>query len=378
MARAYPFLWFLVLLAFNSYLHAIQVKTWGAWLWYAIVAAGAAYTHFTALPILSFLGLHALLQWKQLKPQLHKWIAAHLLFLLAFTPFISRLFSMVFNHTSSVISRGQLSLWYLADIFVSWNLGHTFGTTKLTFLLSVLSFGFVTVLGVFSSPLRWNTIKLHLCSGPTLFLVLPRLHWSSPEIFLIGCSLSLSVLAVFAKLISPDNLSFSPRNFSVAALPYYILLARGLQRLRPSVIRYTALVGGVSIMLISIGISINQGAGVDWRWAAQHIQDHEGPNDLVLVLPAGQYLSALETYYEGEATLEQRSVQLVDELNVVDILSLVNDYEQVWLITINDALFDPQDLIGSWLSAHCVFREEEVLIPKHARMRLYEECTLGQ
>lgn len=373
MARAYPLLWFFVLLAINSYLQALRIKTWYAWLLYALAATAAAYTHFTALPILGFLGLHTLLQREErLKYQLKKWVVAHLLMLLAFAPYISRLVDMVFNSSSTVVmSRGSLSFWHLADIFVSWNLGHAFGTTKITFFLSTISFGLVVTIGIFSALVRVSG-KPSLRAG--ILQTMQKLNLQDPEMFLLGCSFSLLLLAVVAKLLSPDRLSFSPRNFSVAALPYYILLAHGTQCLKPPFLQRAMLFGGALIMLVAIGISVDQDAGVNWRWVAQHIEDQEQPNDVVLIIPAGQYLPALETYYAGTSTLVQRSVDLVDDSNVDEWLSVVIDHRRIWLITINDVQFDPQDRIGDWLASRCRREEQKVLIPKHARMRLYVGC----
>ncbi|HOU11908.1 MAG TPA: glycosyltransferase family 39 protein [Anaerolineae bacterium] len=374
MARPYPLLWFLTLWAINTYLWALKDRRWRSWILYAVVASTAAYTHFTALAVLGFLGLHALLHWKQLRPQLPQWILAHGLLVATFAPFLNKLFHLVASDSSVIVSRGALTPWYLADIFVSWNLGHAFGvTTKLSFGLTVISFGVLAVIGMTSAKL-YDHITQWRSHAATTDSSIWSLFWEESTL-LLGCLLSPLVLGVIAKLLSPDTLAFSPRSLSVGALPYYLLLARGIQRLKPSLVRRCVRVGCVLVMLVAVGLSVDKGGGINWRWVAEHIQRQEQPDDVILVIPSGNYLSALETYYTGTATLQQKEYNSLNMENVDDYLAPVLGFERLWLITINDAQFDPQNMIGEWLATRCTLQEQEMLIPKHAQMRLYGQCN---
>ena len=375
MARPYPLLWSCILWAVIMYVTALRTGRWRWWLLYAVAATTAVYSHFTAVPVLIFLGLYPLLYWRRLKAQWPQWIAAHTVLALAFLPLITKALDLAITIQSTIVGRGTLTLWYLADLFVRWNVGYALQTRKLVFVILLATFGLLTGIGLFSLRLSPDSQGASHSRSGRLSLI-GRAHFGSRELLLLGSLIAPVGLGVVAKLMRPDTFSFEARTLSVASLPYYLLLARGVQMLGPTVLRRVVLPGCIAVMLVATAASLGKGGGIDWRHVAATIDRQGRTDDLVLVVPAGQYLSALKTYYSGPASLRDTAADRVNSANVASILSPAVGYDRVWLITINGAQYDPGDLLDGWMTSRCVPREQMELIPRHAWMRLYEHCVV--
>ena len=130
-------------------------------------------------------------------------------------------------------------------------------------------------------------------------------------------------------------------------------------------------------MIWALTVIRGQSAGIDWRRLANHIENNLNSDDVVFVNP-GEYLPAFNMYFDGDAPTEggiSTAGDPINEINIHKKLAAVSGFERVWMVTINDSMFDPQNQIDSWLSLNCVVQEHSVLIQNHALLRLYGDCT---
>ena len=369
MARPYPLVWFLVLTMINLYLAVLRRPTWGRWLAFALAAVAAIYTHLTAVVMLGVLGLYSLYHWKALRPVISKWVVVGLLLIIACLPLASKLLTAP---GSPAVIHEPLYLGQIAELYISWNLDHAVPITALTLVMVALAFGPFTLAGLFArkDPDTFAGDEPTSREHRSLSARMP----GDREWLLLGLLATLPILAIIAKLLSSNQLPFSSRSLSVSSLPYYVLLAYGITRLRPTALRgLLVAVCGVA-MPAALFVARSTDAGIDWRTTAHYIQAYESEGDGVLVTP-GDYLPALAEYYTGGTPLIGGSDAALTVENAPAIIAPLKGYERVWLITINEAQFDPSHLVIDQLEHVCRPAEELELLARHAYMRLYQDCV---
>lgn len=368
MARPYPLLWFLVLTMINLYLAALRRPTWGRCLAFALAAVAAIYTHLTAVVMLGVLGLYSLYHWKALRPVISKWVVVGLLLIVACLPLASKFLTAP---GSPAVTHEPLYLGEIAELYISWNLDHAVPITALTLVIVALAFGPFAVAGLFArKPDTLAGDEPTSRENRSLSARMP----GDREWLLLGLLATLPILAIIAKLLNSNQLPFSSRSLSVSSLPYYVLLAYGITRLRPTALRGLLIaVCGVA-MPAALFVARDTNAGIDWRTTAHYIQAREGEGDGVLVTP-GDYLPALTEYYTGAADLVDGSDLALTADSVSTVLASLMRYKRVWVITVNEAEFDPSKLVSHRLEGACRLSEELELIPRHAYMRLYQDCV---
>jgi hypothetical protein len=143
--------------------------------------------------------------------------------------------------------------------------------------------------------------------------------------------------------------------------------------------------GVVVLLLVALGIhgitaDLDHIVHDDWMAAADFIETHDQPGDLVLLIPDwGQ--DAFRYHYRGQAEIVGAMPGVSQDLNLDGILgSEVEGNPRVWYINYQPEVSDPDELADSWFRAQAITVTE--VFPTGMDIKLYDfapdESTLPE
>jgi 4-amino-4-deoxy-L-arabinose transferase-like glycosyltransferase len=373
MARPYPLAWVLGLLSCVCFLIFSKTGRKRCLLVFVLASLGAIYTHLTALAIIAVLIAFSMLRWKRTNQLAVHWMTTLSLIALGLAPlFFSFLGSGTL--TAQAPKFDSLTPWGMANIFMAWNLGNSVSTNVVNFAGTILVFGLLGANAIIHVGKESAVAPNSNSTRIPLTRLSVGLHVSDVELLPLGLILAPIVLGMLATYVVGFKLN--ARVMSIASLSWYLLLARGILQIKHPILM-RALMGVIGFLLIcSLLVAREMNAGVDWRWVANHIE-LAGKADEAIVVSPSNYGKALTEYYAGHSALvpmqEEPSVTIT-AAKVDLLLSEVVHNTGIWLITINDSVFDQDGLLGTRLMGKCDFLEEIELIPRHARLRHFGQC----
>lgn len=304
------------------------------WAGYVVLTSLSFYTHILAVALLP---AHVLLFVAGGKPFWRRWRPALVVLGCLTLPYL------------------PLARWEIPVLLSSFETGHPFYPLPdmLYILFTLLSFGFrapaLPAIGTVVFVLLAGSILYRTERGLT-----PNLLARRPQIALWICFL-VPVIGVY--LISLGMPIFADRYLIAIAVPFYLLLACGLEALR----QRSYIVWGLCLIAL---LWINgQGAWVqsqtrlkaDFRSAAAHFAKQASPQDLVIVqMPyvhrtfeyyyRQPYRRADGLYTNGGMTADQVAKHMAE---------LTDGEQTIWLLKSEAEMWDRRNLVQQWLDDRC-------------------------
>ncbi len=340
--RMYAMLTLLALLmAYFMARALLDGKRW-AWIAYLVCAIAALYTHYYAFFVLLFLNVVALyLLWRGLIDGnvFWRWVGLQALAGVAFLPWLPTMLNQIRAGGGSWVGRsGAPGLRALGTAATSFTVGpDSQWYTPLLRRVAYAAFGLLCIVGALS-PLRRRQSSTGMAFA-LIYLVVPILT---------------------AWLISQVKPLYSVRYLLPFLPAYYILIAQGLDMLRPAGsgvknVRtvLSALALGGLLLVSSIGVvgSATHQQHADWRGIAAHVVDQSQPGDVVVFAP-GWNVKPFDYYAHG------RIAEISDTpipINSADMRSLVagaaRGRTRLWYIQTMGHYSDPKNDVGTYLDA---------------------------
>jgi hypothetical protein len=129
-----------------------------------------------------------------------------------------------------------------------------------------------------------------------------------------------------------------------------------------------------------LGVALVSGAGIcadfdrtlrdDWVAATRFVEEHEQPDDAVIVIPdwGGE---AFRYHYRGDALVSSLLPGVSPEVDLDSLLTpLVEGRDRVWFVWYQPLVSDPQALADSWFRSRAVTMTE--VFPSGIQVKLYD------
>lgn len=279
------------------------------------------YTHVYSTFLIALQNLYVLFIKLKDRKALKKWLIYQLIIALAFSPWI---YVIVKNRTSEVYQGKQpISLEVLKNSFLEINLGYA--------------------RSIFARDNLLNYIFLFLL---VLFIIgLLPYYKDKKGFFLIFLYILVPFLLLL--LISIEKSFFSARYLSPFIVGYFILLARGIRKLRfyPLVSLILLIILGIDSLAIYNYYNRLDFISRPWRKLVSYIHSNASERDIALITAPQMYRPF--TYYNRDKI----PFNTIDGFgNVpVDIYRATYSYDRVWLILAGEDSSDPGGKIKKWL-----------------------------
>ena len=319
-------------------LDALRDNQLGYWIAYIVITSLSFYTHILAVALLP---VHILLFVVGGRSFWKRWRPALLSFACLTLPYL------------------PLAWWEIPTLLSSFETGHPFYPLEdiLQVLFRVFSFGFrnpglieiavvvfVLLAGTFLYRRNSQTRSVFECYPQTtlwLYLLIP-------------------VFVVF--FISLGMPIFTDRYLIAVAIPFYLLLACGLDALRSR----SHLVFGVCLAAIlfiggqSLWIQAHTTIKADFRSAAAYFEQHASPDDLLIVqMPYVHYNFEYyyrQPYHQADGLYTNRG--MTPEEAAGQMVSLTAGHNTIWLLKSEAEMWDKRDLVQQWLNANKKMADE--------------------
>src|SRR5690606_13038599 len=168
--------------------------------------------------------------------------------------------------------------------------------------------------------------------------------------------LSVSILAMIALAWFADL--YKPRYLAPFVPPLLALLAGVVMLPRRALLRGLLFSGMALISGAAIIADFDRTLRDDWVAAAQFVQDHEQPEDTVIVIPdwGGE---AFRYHYQGDSSVTSLLPGVSPEVGLDSLLTpLVENRDRVWFVWYQPLVSDPQALADAWFRARAVTMTE--------------------
>ncbi len=304
------------------------------WAGYVVLTSLSFYTHILAVALLP---AHVLLFaaggkvfWRRWRPALIAWGCLTLPYL-------------------------PLARWEIPTLLSSFETGHPFYPLPdmLHILFRMLSFGFRT-----PDLIETGVVVFVLLAGSVLYRtehgLTPNLLAGRPQLALWVYFLTPVIVVYFISLGMPI---FADRYLIAIAVPFYLLLACGVEVLR----QRSYIVWGLCLMALlwingqGLWMQSQTTLKADFRSAAAYFAEQASPQELVIVqMPyvhrnfeyyyRQPYRRADGLYTNGGMTEAQAAGQMA---------GLTAGQQTVWLLKSEAEMWDRRDLVQRWLEAHC-------------------------
>ena len=282
------------------------------------------YTHIYSIFYILSQNIFVFLTKFRERETLKRWIICQLIVAICFLPWV---YVIVKNRTPEVYQGKQtLSLTVIKNSFLEVNLGYVRSIFARGNLLDYIFFFFLILLiiGLFP-PYRDKKGFLLTC----LYIFLPFL-------LLIVASLEKSF--------------FSARYLSPFIIGYFILLARGIRRLR-----FYPLVSLILLIIVVIDsyAIYNYYHRLDfisqpWRRLVEYIHSKASDKDIVLITAPQMYRPF--TYYSREK-LPYSTIDAFGNVSV-DVYRATYSYNRVWFVIAGEETSDPTGKVKGWLDGN--------------------------
>jgi hypothetical protein len=246
-----------------------------------------------------------------------------------------------------------LALPYLTPIFNYYRSG-----TKLGAQYSFYAFGSIidipgTLLAVLLAH-RLITSEIVILLLVPLFTLVSALVWWRYRKRIVP------LLVIFwAIIVAMTALAYGPRIYKTFYLapfvPIMLALLTGLVLIIPRrVLRAVVVIAFVVLCVQGTLNDLDHTARDDPFAAAQFVEQHERPSDMVLVAPdwAAEFF---KYHYHGSSKVIGVFQGVTSTVDLDSILPFVTKaYQGVWLVRFQVPAVDPDDLLNKWFSAHAV------------------------
>jgi len=353
-ARQYALFILLALASVYFFLRSLQDNKMAYWAVYALASALLLYTHYFGSLILIFQLFYLLLSWKEYKPYLRNLLfsAAGILFL--YLPWLPSLYRQFFRVDNIGQILGRPGIMDLAETFVgfsSWispdlpsrialrafdiaSLPLNGRGLILSVLLLAALYGIMFVSGLF----RNGQFRLaHALSREKIFLLL----W---------LGIPLLVPIVFS-LLFPAYSVFKSIKYVLPASPaYYLLVSKGFFHFR----KYMALLLSLAVLFSVLPLySYYTNADKEqWKEAADYLSSRRESQEPVFLHAANTLLPF--SYYHPDLAL------VYGVHNTSELIPLLEDRSQFWLVLSMDKFSDPEGKIKSYLDANYALIDQNV------------------
>jgi len=337
-ARMYPFLTFLLLLSIYLLYQWISESKKNSLIYLIIVNIIALYTHIYASFLILAENIFVLIKKVKDFNSFKKWIVSQLIILIIFSPWIYVIFV---NRTPEVYQGKQtLTLDVVRNSFIEINLGYA--------------------RSIFS-----NSLIYYFSYFILIFFLIGLFPPYKDKTGILLISLSFFV-PFFTLIIGSLNKSFfSARYLSPFIFGYFILIGRGMKRVKFYPILTILIVG---IFLID-GLAIyNYNQRLDfisrpWRDAVNYIHSKSSPNDMVIIT-APQMYRPFDYYNRGK--LSRATLDGFGNVSV-DIYRNIYGKDRVWFVMAGEESADPRGKIKEWLDSNLC----RIDIKEYYRLKVY-------
>lgn len=322
-ARMYPMVTFFVLLSILSLLKGIENRKNLILLTVSNILA--LYTHIFSAFVVLAQNLYILLTSFKNKKLLKKWIICQFIILIFISPW---LYVIIQNKTPEVYQGARkVSLSSLAYIFLELNLG----AGRAVFNNKVLVALFFVILFILGILPPWEKRKEFLFLF--LYIFLP--------IFLL---LIFSIKKSF----------FSARYISIFIPGYFIILGRGIKRLKHYSIILLFFLGIISIYILSLGYYYTNLSNLNrpWREAVSYLHQNIDKDEKVFIF-APYMWRPFEYYNRGKVKYETITLYKMDVF-----YNNLNKGEKFWLILANYDVEDPEGKLLKFVNDKFILIDE--------------------
>ena len=325
-ARAFSLVALLTLVNTYFFVKACHQRRVFWWIGFSASLLLSLYLHFYAALLIPFELLFFLLFYRRYGQQLLSYLVATIVPVLFYLPWLASIYQAATGETwRSYFPPVQL-IQSMLHVFIS---GELLGQKDI--LIWVIAFVLIAAAGLL--PIRGRRgLSIEHGEGLAflaLYLLIP-----------IGL---ISLLSIYTPV-------FMPRYIIIAAAPFYLLVARGLDRLwRISIILPII---GLSVILSVFGWSLSIAYGSiikeDYRSAAEYMKEYADESDAIIFV-AGSTKLGFEYYGVAGSTpfgLIENESQIEAEL-----LNQAKTHSRLWLILSHEQFTDPKNLLLPWLSS---------------------------
>ncbi len=320
--EARPYAQLLFLLPCCAYLFMVALRTGRAGHWWAFVCALTLiiYTHYYGFFAIAAFLLFAFLYRKRYPVPVSRWIGGFLLALVLYLPWLTSGFIGEWHLSSKSLAhaptRTYLPWWSVLSALNTFNNGRSAGVLD-------------------SSP--WWTFVLGglLFSAPAVLAVKPLLKQpANPDEQTMRENLALLVLLFIIPFSAGLGVGFksgaySIRYITLATVPYYLLVARGMSALDRAALRAAVIVACVAYSLYSLHANYVVPYKEDYRNAYAFLAQSREPADCYVAAPPWeerQVQWAWSIYHQSEPAITLTPIEAIE--------SGQNNCARVWLISV--------------------------------------------
>lgn len=246
-----------------------------------------------------------------------------------------------------------LALPYLVPIFNYYRSG-----TKLGAQYSFYAFG--TIVDIPGTLLAVLLTHRLITAQIVILLLIPLMLLASVLLWWHYRNRIVPLLVIFWTIVAAMTaLAYGPHIYKTFYLapfvPIMLAVLAGLVLMIPRrVLRVIALIALVALFVQGTFNDLDYTARDDPFAAAQFVEQHERPGDMVLVAPdwAAEFF---KYHYHGSSKVVGVFQGLTPSVDLDAILPFVTkDYQGVWLVRFQVPAIDPDDLLNKWFSTHAV------------------------
>lgn len=320
-ARSYELLLFLLPCCSYSFLLALRTGRAGPWWGFVGTALLIAYTHYYGFFAIASLLVFTVIYRQRYRVSVSRWIAGAVLGLALYLPWLSSGIVSEWLHSTKSLShlptRAHLPWWTILTAMNTFNNGRPEGLLESspwwTFVLGGLLFSLSALVAL--KPLARDShsgANDRLARENLVFLVL---------LFVIPFSAGLG--------LGFKSGAYNIRYITFVAVPYYLLVARGISLLDRAALRATFLAGCVAYSIYSLRANYYVPYKEDYRDAYAYLSQSRQGGDCYVVAPSYE-----ERQAQWAWAIYQGSQPVLSLIPLHAVTSGQANCQRVWLISV--------------------------------------------
>lgn len=320
-ARNYSLLVILSLLSCYYYFKLLFFEdTKRSKLLYILFTASLLYTHAYALFVLLVQCFHSLIIFFQ-KNQLtslraRDWLLIQFMLFILIVPWVPVFFNQLSQFSDdNFLFIPRLGILYSTILAFS-------GST----LLMLLFFGFILMALFKKSSHRKESPNVMMFSE-----VNPTFSTNSMSFLLIWLVFPIVTLFLLSHLITPV---YQIRGTLTASIPFYIIVSKGMSKLKGRYLTWVLVTGVVSMGFQPIERYYSMVNKEEWRGLVTHLEEEVQVEDLI-VLHAGYCLSTFEYYFKNKeipVLTFPKEGKRIDQNSILQMDIQLSKYKSIWLV----------------------------------------------